>query len=121
MRSKTHFTKSTDGKWQLPTTLKGAHPQYRNTLEDSLNALDPLFSRAQQASELEFVCTLIRVRGSQAVGWDPHETLRDVFDSFRNFKLARNERHVLHFALFLYGLILEASEPYETIANLLNI
>jgi len=97
------------------------HPQYQRTLIDALNALDPLFSRAQKHSEFEFICTLIRVRGTQSVGWDPHDTLRDVYNAFQKFKRTRNERHVIHFALFLYGLTLEASEPYETMANLLNI
>jgi hypothetical protein len=61
------------------------------------------------------------VRGSQSAGWDSYETLRELCRALTKTHRLRNERLVAHFALIQYGLILEADEPYETIANLLNI
>jgi hypothetical protein len=91
-----------------------------------LTALDPVFERAREQSEFEFIYTLLRVRGLQAAGWDAYETtlraitaMRKLHDEIapadENFEAAR------HLQLWTYGHIIEASEPYEILANLLDI
>jgi hypothetical protein len=91
-----------------------------------LTALDPVVERARERSEFEFIYTLLRVRGLQAAGWDAYETtlhaiaaMRKLHDDIaaidENFETAR------HLQLWTYGHILEASEPYEILANLLDI
>ena len=103
----------------------------RNTDHDEaapryLTALDSVFERAREQSEFEFIYTLLRVRGLQGPGWDAYETTLRAITAMRklheeiapadeNFEAAR------HLQLWTYGHIAEASEPYEILANLLDI
>lgn len=91
-----------------------------------LTAFDPAFRRARQQCEFEFILTLLRVRGLQGPGWDPFASTREAISAARrlheqiaprdeNFSVAR------HMQLWVYGHIVEASEPYEILANLIDI
>lgn len=87
-----------------------------------MTALDSCFSLARERDELQFLFTLFRVRGVQEAGWDPYETsLRAIpalVDLYRN---TGNVEAADHLALWLYGHIVEASEPYELLANLVDV
>ena len=43
--------------------------------------LDALFQRAKATDECEYICSLLRIRGEEAAGWDPlwesHAAIRD--------------------------------------------
>jgi hypothetical protein len=87
-----------------------------------LTALDPVFERAQSKNEFEFILSLLAVRGLQDAGWSPYETSLEAIDSMvalhnetSDFKTGR------HLKLWIYGHIVEASEPYELVANLFAI
>lgn len=110
------------GQWSLGKPIRGAHPSYTDTLLKCLNSIDQLYSLAKEKCEFEFIQVLLHIRGLQDEGWDPFETLREVVDTFNLLKkkLKQNSQ-IAHFVLFTYGLIFEASEPYERFANLLNI
>lgn len=95
---------------------------YVKSIEKYLNCLDPLFEKAKQTEEYDFILTLLRVRGLQDAGWDSWEnTLSAVKKIYNLHRRIRDFETIRHLFLWLYGHIVEASEPYETIANLLNI
>jgi len=97
-------------------------PAYAESVVRYLTALDAAFTRARHACEFEFLCALLRVRGVKSPGWDPYEATTRMFknlvglsNKIRDFELRR------HLHLWLYGHMVEASEPYELLANLISI
>jgi hypothetical protein len=121
--------RQTDGTWHVVGARHGA--QVGDTLHDEalaryLTAFDPAFTRARQRSEFEFILTLLRIRGLQAAGWDPFATTRDAIEAIRQLheRIAPGEENLAlarHLQLWIYGHIVEASEPYEIVANLVDI
>jgi hypothetical protein len=64
---------------------------------------------------------LLRVRGAQDAGLDPYETTLRAIPKIRGlWELADTETRK-HVGLWLYGHVLEASEPYELLANLIRV
>ncbi len=116
------INRSNDGKW-IVKKRKDTHPSYQPALEKYLNVIEPFFSRAKEKSEFEFILTLLRVKGSSGPGWDTFETLQKAHKAFYQIsKKFRNDDFIeTQYSLLLYGLIIEASEPYEILANLINI
>jgi len=118
--------RSDEGEWtytppvdanssNVPLVLLEALPRY-------LTSLDPAFTRARERNEWEFLLCLLRITGSQDPGWDPFETtqwsiprLVDVHNQIQDDVTKR------HLQLWIYGHILEASAPYEMLANLIDI
>ena len=119
---RTRILRDSDGKWKFQATPRRFNPTYVDSLMKHLNAFSPLFDKAKNTCEFEFILTLLRVRGSQDRGWDPFENTRKVFACISGLrKKTRDSETRLHLSLWLYGHIVEASEPYETLANLVNI
>jgi hypothetical protein len=111
-----------NGIWHIEADAQTVHPTYSSALAASLNGLDPLFIKAKQKSEFEYIITLIRTFSLSDAGWDTLKNLEEVFEIFNEIKKIKKEyRTTIHFSLFIYGLITEASEPYEIIANLINV
>lgn len=122
------LTRDKDGTWS-PTVegheqsrVNASHPAYLEALPRYMTALDPAFTRARERCESEFIISLLRVRDTQDAGWDPYETtlrsipaLIKVFGQIDDFEVKR------HLQLWIYGHILEASEPYELLANLIDV
>jgi hypothetical protein len=117
-----------NGQWafteeSLPYRPKeGFHQIFNENAIRFLNNFDILFRAAKSACEFEFVCTLIGVKGMQDVNWDPFETTRraipamiKLHDKIDDFETQR------HLGLWTYGHIVEASEPYEHLANLIAV
>ena len=95
---------------------------YRDALLKYFNCLDPLFEKAKRECEFEFICSLLRVKGIDDVGWDSWENTVSFFDSLKNIRGKNKGKEIsLQLSLFLYAHIIEASEPYELLANLINI
>ena len=87
-----------------------------------LNKLDPFFQQAHGKCEFEFILSLLRFTGMRDAGWDSFENLikiHEIFYKVQSLKLREAEK--AHYALFTYGLIIEASVPYELLANLINV
>jgi len=118
-----------DGTWELrgengdDATLDKYHPAYKEALPRYLTALDHAFFAAKEKCEFEFLLTMFRVRGidNRGIG-DAYETtlraiplLYEVHDRTESFEAAR------HLQLWIYGHIVEASEPYEILSNLVNV
>jgi hypothetical protein len=114
-----------DGTWTLriadheQSKADQANPLYLEALPRYFTAFDLAFTRARERCEFEFLLSLFRVRGVQDAGWDPYETTlraiparRKVHDQIEEFEAAR------HLQLWVYGHILEASEPYELLGRL---
>lgn len=98
-----------------------SHPSYFEALPRYLTALDPAFERARRTSEFNFLCSLFAVREMQDAGWDPYETTVRAIKAIREVHGQVKGEANRHLALWLYGHIMEASEPYEFLANLIDV
>lgn len=119
---KPSVSKNKEGKWEYTKLPRGIISEYKELFINYLNAFGPIFDRAKKTCEFEFILTLLRVRGCSGPGWDPFESSQQIFkassyleNKIKDFYVSR------HFNLLLYAHIVEASEPYEILANLINI
>lgn len=100
---------------RISPLLAEAMPRY-------LTILDEVFAVAKSTNELEFLFSLFRVRGAQSPGWDPYQTTLESIPALVNCAdTTENDTVARHLQLWIYGHILEASEPYELLANLLEV
>lgn len=120
--------RSDEGVWVLEendsdkSSLDSSHPSYREALPKYLTALDSAFTRAKETSEFNFLLSIFAVRGIQDAGWNPYETsVRAIAVVLKLCRGDINEEAARHLALWLYGHIMEASEPYEFLANLIAV
>lgn len=114
--------KNENGAWTADKTPRSFNKIYAQSIVLYSNSLDPLFDKAKQKSEFEFILTLLNIQGTQDAGWDPFETTQDIFETFNKVKRKiRYRDEQIHLFLLLYGLILEASYPYEIIYNLFKV
>jgi hypothetical protein len=118
-----------DGYWELKIeddehlALDKFHPTFKDALPRYCTALDRAFVKAREKCEFEFLLTLFRIRGADNRGiGDAYETtlramplLYEVHNKTENYEAAR------HLQLWIYGHIVEASEPYEILSNLVNV
>jgi hypothetical protein len=117
------------GYWELKIeddehlALDKFHPAFKDALPRYCTALDRAFVKAREKCEFEFLLTLFRIRGSdyRCIG-DAYETtsramplLYEVHNKTENYEAAR------HLQLWIYGHIVEASEPYEILSNLVHV
>lgn len=112
------------GVWtSVPTQLETERqPDFIEAFPRYLTLFDPVFEKAQSRNEFEFIMTLLGIRGLQDAGWNPYETtlraiakMERVHNDLDDFESSR------HLKLWIYGHIVEASEPYELLANLLDL
>lgn len=112
-------TRDDNGRWTISGNSEP--PSYREALSRHLNALDPIFSRARAACEFEFILSLLRVRGMSDGGWDPYQTTIRAIPKIEAACRQADSETQKHIALWVYGHILEADEPYELLANLVRV
>jgi hypothetical protein len=113
-------------KFTAETAAKVDRTGFRAVHCDSLvcylNIFDAAYCRALNESEFELVSLLIRFRSMEDPGWDPFEstqaTVRSVRGAIGLIDTFEAERTL---QLWLYGHIVEASEPYEMLMNLTRI
>jgi hypothetical protein len=122
------FNRDENGLWTLipesEDEFKGnkGHPVYLEACPRYLNILDPLFAKAQDTSEFEFLLSLLRIRGVQDAGWDPYEVTTTSIPSLVNACNEIKDPEVTwHLNLWIWGHIVEASEPYELLLNLVDV
>lgn len=122
-------TRDEAGVWHLDrNAAEQPNPPYDEALPRYLTAFDAAFVGAAALCESEFVKALLRVGSMQDAGWDPYETTLEAIPAMNklhdqiptdtgwpDFYAAR------HLQLWTYGHIIEASEPYATIADMLDI
>jgi hypothetical protein len=114
-----------DGRWSLVGMTPAQIAQKRDwheALPRYLTILDTLFHRAQTAREFDFIHSLLGVRGLSDAGWDPWETtsellgpVEDVINEAKDFLVRR------HLKLWVWGHVVEATEPYELLRNLIEV
>jgi hypothetical protein len=107
---------------KLSDDERSRKPDYMDALPRYLNIFDPLFERAQDENEFEFICSLVAIRGLESAGWDAYhstleavETMVQLHNKTESFVASR------HLKLWIYGHVVEASQPYALVANLLGI
>lgn len=98
-----------------------SHASYIEALPKTLTDFDRFFERAKWRSEFNFIWTLLGIRGMQDQGWDPFESSVTGIDSIRSLIPTADAWAQRHLALWVYGHIMEASEPYEMLANMVAI
>lgn len=114
--------KNSKGKWDFKNIPKSFNPIYKEALIKYFNTFGPLFEKAKSKSEFEYIITLLRFRGLQDPGWDAWKNTLEAIDGITKLlKRIKDFRIRKHLSLWLYCHIVEASEPYEIIANLINI
>jgi len=123
------FSKDASGVWTM--TLDETDAPERNAIFDEavpryLNVFDPAFVRATEADEAEFVKALLRIWSIQEAGWDPYETTLRAVPAMQKLHGLIPEgdewyETSRHLALWTYGHVVEASEPYAVLADLLDI
>jgi hypothetical protein len=93
---------------------------YSQFVEEYMEAFEPLFKKAFDVSEFNVIMTILAMRGMSDDGWDPFENTQDVFEEI--YKQQRKFRGSLGFNvnLWTYLHLIESSEHYEIIANLVN-
>ncbi len=95
---------------------------YSNQYLKLLGIFDPIFEDAKNKCESEFTKTLLRFKGMRPPMLDPYQVM--IKNGGALSEVCRNTREEplkTTLALLSYGLILESSEPYEVLANLLSI
>ena len=95
---------------------------YADSFIRYLNAFNKIFNAAFDKCEFSSLLTLFAVRGLEDPGWDPYKSsieiinsVNKIYDKVDNYVAQKNLQ------LWVYGHIVEASEPYEKIANLLDV
>lgn len=102
--------------------LAKINPVFAEAMPRYLTIFDKVFAAAKRASELEFLFSLFRVRGVQDAGWDPYQTtLESVPALVECATKIQNDTVARHLQLWIYGHIVEASEPYELLVNILEV
>jgi hypothetical protein len=109
-----------NGVWEV-ISEDGDHATFIEWLGRFFNALDPFFARAKEASEFDFILCLLRIHGMGESGWDPYETTLRAIPKIADVWKTADSELSKHIGLWLYGHIMEASEPYERLANFIQV
>jgi hypothetical protein len=117
-----------DGTWSFTEEAKsklddsGFKKIYLDSTLKYLGCFSPAFEKAKATSEFEFILSLLRVRGVQDTGWDPYETTAQMIPTMVSlYEKAETYEAERHLQLWIYGHIVEASEPYEILMNMVRV
>lgn len=99
------------------TKVKNNYPEF---IKEYQEIFQPLFEKALETSEFNLIMSLLAVRGVSDDGWNPYENTQDIFEEiYRNQKkFSGSLQFNMH--LWLYLHLIECSEHYELVANLIN-
>jgi len=99
------------------TRFKDNYPQY---LKEYRGIFEPLFKEAKRKSEFNLIMSLLAIRGMSDAGWEPFENTEDVFaEVYRQNGRFKNSLR-FNILLWLYVHLIECSEHYELVANLVK-
>ena len=89
---------------------------------DVLDDIDPLFKKAKAVDEFEFCCTILRVRGLEAPGWDPLQESISLIDQLVGLiDTPIQDSLKTRLILLLYCHVTEMNDLYNIIGNLVRI
>ena len=93
---------------------------YESFYKEYMGIFEPLFRGAYEKSEINLILTLIAFRGSSDDGWKPFENTLDIVELV--YKNQKKFKRSLQFNinLWMYQHLIESSEQYEVIANLIK-
>ncbi len=92
------------------------------TSEDVGPRIRVLFEAAKEADEFEFGCTLLRVRGIEAVGWDPFVETGSLVEDLMGLVAGPLRVHAkVRLGLLLYSHLIEVETIYSMLANLARV
>ncbi len=74
-----------NGKWSATEIPNDFNPVYAKSLVEFLNTLDPLFAKAQEKSDFEFIFALLNIQ-AQDVSWNAFDTTQDIFETFTKLR-----------------------------------
>jgi len=94
---------------------------YRLFAEKYLEVFEPLFEAAEKVSEFDVILALLGIRGVQASGWDPFENTESVVEDLQKHQARLRHSVKANVNLWAYAHVIESSENYELVANLLEI
>jgi hypothetical protein len=115
------FQRDEDGKIIAGEPIRGWDTYYQAAVISYLNLWEELFEKAQEKNDFEFISALIRMRGMEDAGWDTFEnTIEGIAGAYKAAKVLHGEQR-LNIMLWAYGQVVEASDHYEIIANMVNI
>ncbi len=110
------------GQYEILSKSKSTSDDYSKLLVIYLNRIKPLFDLAKGSNEFEYACTLIAYKSLQEPGWEPFDNTIEIFDSMNKLKdRTKDEFTKLNLIFWVYGHIVEASQPYELFANFFRI
>jgi hypothetical protein len=117
--------RDTDGcTWHVEANdeERGRQGDYLAALPQYLNGFEPIFSRAKEVDEFQFILALLGIYGLQDAGWAPYEsTLAGIRAAIDIHNETDDPEVTRHLKLWIYGHIVEASAPYDTLANVIQI
>jgi len=97
-------------------------PGYSDKCLIALNGLDNVFHAARSRCEYEFIWCLLSLKKMQDSGWDPFDTISSAITEILSVSNSiSNQTAQKNLQLWLYVHIMEASEIYEKIINMVNI
>lgn len=88
--------------------------------EEYLSVFEPLFEAAFNKSEFNLVMSLLGIRSASDVGWDPFENSIEVMKQIGKIGVGFEEPLRFNLLLWQYAHMIEESELYELVANLLR-
>lgn len=123
------LTKAEDDSWFFQwdndaerSEREKRQPAYIEACPRYAGIFEAAFKKAKERSEFAFVSTLIAIRSMQDAGWDPYESsVEAIFEVLKVCSTVESYVAARHLQLWIYGHTVEASEPYELLANLLAI
>ena len=117
------FYEETLGEWIYSSPIpKNCNKYYSESFIRYYNIFYIIFDNAFKKSEFSSLLALFHVRGIENPGWNTYEsTVRNISSIKESNVRIIDPVAQCNLHLWLYGHIVEASEPYELIANLLDI
>lgn len=123
------FARSKEGVWTVTldeTDSADRNPVFDEAVPRYLTAFDPAFTKASEENEAEFIKALLRAWPMQDAGWDAYGTTLRAIPAMMKLHTvipAGDEWYETsrHLALWTWGHVVEASEPYAIVADMLHI
>ena len=116
------FSKNINGEYYYKAKVDDWNPVYRDSLLKYINCIAPLFQKAKEKNEFEYILTLLQYRGLSTPGYIPFENTISIFkEIFIIQEKIKDANQKLNITFWAYAHWIEASEPYEIFGNFLNI
>lgn len=94
---------------------------YSEFVKEYQDVFQPLFEKALEVSEFNLIMSLLAFRGMSDDGWNPYENTQDIFEEIYKNQKKFSSSLQFNMHLWLYLHLIECSEHYELVANLINI